>query len=105
MMVLGVSFSFWPNGSIDWVVTGFCASACCGEPKPISTAAIAKKGTRNGARRQRGIEVSLRLKLRATTESSVTRAAKRAVPEMHAFTHGLLGGIAGALANAAVLPI
>src|SRR5258708_28193063 len=97
MMVLGVSFSSWPNGSIDWVVTGFCASACCGEPKPIITAAIAKKGTRNGARPQRGIEVSL--KLRATAESSIAPGAGRPVPEMHAFTHVLPGGIAGALPN------
>ena len=26
-MVLGASFTSWPNGSIDWVATGFCASA------------------------------------------------------------------------------
>src|ERR1700680_4899298 len=104
-MVLGVRFSSGPTGSIDGGVAGLCASACCGEPKQIITAAIAKKGTRSGARRQRGIEVSFRLKLRATTASSIARPAGRAVPEMHAFAHRLPGGIAGALANAAVLPI
>src|SRR5580704_3338072 len=45
-MVLAARFTSWPNGSIDWVVTGFCASACCGQAKPIIAAAIASNGAR-----------------------------------------------------------
>src|SRR6266478_733537 len=96
-MVLGASFTSWPNGSIDWVGTFVCASPYCGQPMPIITAAI----VRNGARRQRTIEASLNPGTRPQApleasrgNQSIARDAELAVPEMHASFRALHVGIA-----------